>query len=65
MNKTSQNDFFQHAALEWSEFLTDVAETKLVNNEFIKKHPDCLEMAEEASQILANLYQLIGSKDII
>ncbi|MAL80286.1 MAG: hypothetical protein CMN55_14455 [Sneathiella sp.] len=55
--------FHQHEALHMALFLAESVESQLMENAFVRDHPDCRKLAEAANDTLFNLYQLIGSID--
>ncbi|MAH06383.1 MAG: hypothetical protein CL561_12575 [Alphaproteobacteria bacterium] len=58
------DSYHRHEALHMSAFLAECVESQIVDNLFIQSDQACLELATQANQILAELYQLIGKTEL-
>lgn len=55
--------YHRHEALHMSLFLAESVESQIIDNEFIQSDERCLEIAQQANELLLNLYQIIGVKE--
>lgn len=61
---TKPDIFHQHEALHMSLFLAESVERQLIENAFVASDHECMALANKANEILLDLYQLIGEKNL-
>ena len=59
---SAPDSYSRHEALHMSLFLAEAVETQLTQHEWVESDPQALKLAQQAGDILHNLYQYIGSK---
>jgi hypothetical protein len=58
------DDYGRHEVLHMANFLSSAVDTELCEHEAIKTNPEWLKLAQQAADLLAELYQAIGQQHL-